>query len=131
MDLTLIISIIKTVSSLETYYVILFVIEEYLWRHLNKNREIKYREFLLYFATKRNVNFHSKLICCIHSRRDNTQCLTSVGTSIMRGPVVIVQSFTSLSDPLPHSVFILQHYPHVYLPTFCIMTQRHCWLGSF
>lgn len=48
-----------------------------------------------------------------------------------REPLVIVQSFTSLSGSLPHSEVILQHYPHVYLPTFCIMTQRHCWLGSF
>lgn len=67
MHLILNISIIKTVS-LETYYVIFLLIKECFWKHLNKNNEIKYRGhlFFIYFATKINLNFTKKKICCIH-----------------------------------------------------------------
>lgn len=105
MDLILNISIIKTVSFLETYYVIFLLTEECLWRHLNKNKKIKYRELLfsIYFATKRNLNFLLKN-SILHSLPQR-QCTMIVcwERHHEREPLAIVQSFISLPDTPPLS----------------------------
>lgn len=104
MDLILNISIIKTVSSLETYYVMLLLTEECLWRLLNKNKKIKYRELLfsIYFATKRNLNFLLKNNM-LHSLPQRQCTMIDLCWEIHheREPLAIVQSFISLPD-LPH-----------------------------
>lgn len=41
-----------------------------------------------------------------------------------------MQGADPLSHPSPHWEVALQCYAHVCLPTFCITTQKHCWLGS-
>lgn len=133
MHLILNISIIKTVS-LETYYVIFLLIKECFWKHLNKNNEIKYRGhlFFIYFATKINLNFtQKKKYVVFTSQRQCTMIDLCWNKCQEREPLATVQGFTSLSDSLLLSVVILQHDPHVYLPNFCTMTQRHCWLGLF
>lgn len=138
-DLILNISIIKTVSSLETYYVMFLLTEECLWRHLNKSKKIKYRELLfsIYFATKRSLNFLLKNNM-LHSlpQRQCTMIDLCWERHHEREPLAIVQSFISLPDtPTPTPSHTLrkytQQYPHANLPTFCITTQRHCWLRSF
>lgn len=131
MDLILNISIIKTVSSLETYYVIFLLTEECLWRHLNKNKKIKYRELLfsIYFATKRNLNFLLKN-SILHSLPQR-QCTMIVcwERHHEREPLAIVQSFISLPDtplqpPLSHthSEVILSI---ILMPTCQLSASRH------
>lgn len=93
--------------------------------------------FSIYFATKRNLNFLLKNNM-LHSlpQRQCTMIDLCWERHHEREPLAIVKSFISLPDtptPPPTHTFrsYTQHYPHANLPTFCIMTQRHCWLGSF